>query len=266
MLAGEIRRYAASLWLVGACAMGSPYGVSAQEGTNIYTTARDVATGELRFDRHCSRCHGIGATGGERGPDLTNGFQRASTDGGLFVVIRDGIANTEMRGIAQSQNDQTVWQIVAYLRSLTGGVRVEVPGDPATGQQVYARADCASCHVIDGVGGLDGPDLSQIGSRRSPEELLSDLVDPDERVQTEWWRMRVRHNDGTEVEGRRMGEGTYSVRILDPEGRMWSFQKRDLAASDRIETSPMPSYESSLTDDELENLVAYLYGLTRTDR
>lgn len=252
--------------LVAALVAGCAVGLSAQEGTNIYTTGRDVQAGERQFDRHCSRCHGIGGTGGERGPDLTSGFQRASTDGGLFVVVRDGVPDTEMRGIASSQSDQTVWQIIAYLRSLTGGVRVDVAGDPAAGARIYARADCSGCHVIDGVGGLDGPDLSTIGSRRSPGELLSDLADPNDRVQTEWWSMRVRHNDGTQVEGRRMGEGTYSVRILDADGRMWSLNKRDLAASERIETSTMPSYGDSLTDDELEDLVAYLYGLTRTDR
>lgn len=244
---------------------GTPVDVRGQEGTNIFTTARDVQTGERQFDRHCSRCHGIGATGGERGPDLTSGFQRASTDGGLFVVIRDGIPNTEMRGITRSQSDQTVWQIVAYLRSLTGGMRVEVPGDPDVGAQVYARAECSGCHTIDGVGGLDGPDLSTIGSRRSPDELLSDLVSPDERVQPEWWGMRVTHVDGTRIEGRRMGEGTYTVRILDAEGRMWSLEKRNLAEMERVETSSMPSHADTLTDDELQDLVAYLYGLTRTD-
>jgi putative heme-binding domain-containing protein len=240
--------------------------VSAQEGTNIFTTGRDVQAGQAHFDRHCSRCHGIGGTGGERGPDLTSGFQRSSTDGGLFVVIRDGIPTTEMRGISRDQSDQTVWQIVAYLRSLTGGVRVEVAGDAAAGRRVYVGADCASCHIIDGDGGVDGPDLSTVGSRRSPEDLRSDLVAPSERVQPEWWSMRVTHRDGTRVEGRRMGEGTYSVRILDAEGRMWSFEKRDLTQSQRIETSSMPSYASTLSAGELQNLVAYLYGLTRSGR
>jgi putative heme-binding domain-containing protein len=247
-------------------AVTSPLSVSAQEGTNIFTTGRDVQAGETLFDRHCSRCHGIGGTGGERGPDLTSGFQRTSTDGGLFVVIREGVANTEMLGIARDQGDQAVWQVIAYLRSLTGGVRVEVPGDAATGVDVYARADCATCHAVDAVGGLDGPDLSTIGSRRSPSELLADLVDPDERVQPDWWSMRVTHRDGTTVEGRRMGEGTYTVRILDVEGRMWSFEKGDLAQSERVVTSTMPSYASELSREELEDLVAYLYGLTRIDR
>jgi putative heme-binding domain-containing protein len=120
--------------------------------------------------------------------------------------------------------------------------------------------------MIDGSGGLDGPDLSTIGSRRTPGDLRSDLTDPDERVQPDWWGMRVTHADGTRVEGRRMGEGTYAVRILDAQGRMWSFQKRDLAAYERIERSPMPSYAGRLTDGELQSLVAYLYGLTREER
>jgi putative heme-binding domain-containing protein len=252
-------------WLLGALlATGSS--LAAQEGTNVYTTANDMASGERQFDRHCSRCHGIGGTGGERGPDLTSGFRRANTDGGLFVVVRDGVPNTEMRGLGGDATDQSVWQIVTYLRSLTGGVRVDVPGDPARGAAVYARADCGSCHMIGGVGGTDGPDLSTIGSRRSPDELLSDLTDPDERVQPDWWRMRVTHADGTSVEGRRMGEGTYSVRILDAEGRMWSLQKRDLASYERLETSAMPSYAGRLSEGDLEDLVAYLYGLTRAER
>lgn len=265
MLVRTLRIAAAGLVGV-ALVVVSPPDASAQEGTNIFTTARDVQAGETLFDRHCSRCHGIGGAGGERGPNLTGGFQRASTDGGLFVVVREGVPNTEMRGIASNQSDQAVWQVVAYLRALTGGVRVEVPGDPATGAEVYARAECASCHAIQGMGGLDAPDLSTIGSRRSPDELLSDVVDPDERVQPDWWTMRVTHRDGTTVEGRRMGEGTYSVRILDAEGRMWSIQKRDLARSERMETSTMPSFAGTLSRDELQDLVAYLYGLTRPDR
>ncbi|SVB09602.1 uncharacterized protein METZ01_LOCUS162456 [marine metagenome] len=237
--------------------------LAAQE--NPFTTAYDVGIGSRIFERSCSRCHGLDGTGGERGPDLTSGFQRASTDAGLFNVVRNGVPDTEMTGIGQNRGDQSVWQIVSYLQTLSGGMRVNVPGDPVTGASVYAQSDCADCHVIDGVGSSRGPDLTTIGSRRSPSELVSDLTDPDERVQPQWWMMNVTHNDGTRVEGRRLNEGTYSVRILDESGRMWSFEKRNLSQSERVETSTMPSYAENLTDDQMQDLVAYLYGLIRPD-
>ena len=74
------------------------------------------------------------------------------------------------------------------------------------------------------------------------------------------------HRNGTRVEGLRMNEGTYSVRILDMDDELWSFLKKDLLVSERIETSSMPAYGDTLTDGELEDLVAYLYGLTRADQ
>ena len=254
--------------LIAGLTGGLATGLSAQEPANPYTTVQDVQSGQQLFARHCSLCHGESATGGEIAPDLTTGeFQHASSDAGLFNVISDGVPDTPMLGINRGRTDQTVWQLVAYLRSLSGGERVAVAGNAATGERLYrAGGNCASCHMIDGEGGQHGPNLSTIGDRRSPDQLLSDLVDPDERVEPRWWTMRVTHRDGTRVEGLRMNEGTYSVRILDADDNMWSFLKQDLLMSARIETSSMPAYRGSLTDDELEDLVAYLYGLTRGDQ
>lgn len=242
--------------------------LAGQDGTNPFTATVDVGKGEELFERHCARCHGVGATGGETGPDLTTGrFRHASTDNGLFSVISRGVEGTPMPAFRRARGDQEVWQVIAYLRSLTGGPRVEVPGDPAAGERIFrGKGECTRCHMVDGEGGIFGPDLSRVGDRRSPTDLRSDLVDPDGRVEPAWWTMRVRHVDGTTVEGRRMDEGTFSVRILDADGRMWSLPKRDLAASERVETSPMPSYSGRLSDGELQDVVAYVYGLTRGRR
>ncbi len=247
---------------------GLAAGLSAQGQANPFTAVPDVRAGQLLFARQCSICHGDDATGGEVGLDLTTGdFRRASTDAGLFNVISEGIPNTAMMGVNPTRTDQSVWQMVAYLRSVSGGERVAVAGNASAGERLFrGRGDCSGCHVIDGEGGRQGPELSTIGDRRSPDELLSDLVDPDESVQPRWWTMRVTHLDGTRVEGLRMNEGTYSVRILDAEDNLWSFLKRDLRESERIQTSSMPAYAGTLTEGELEDLVAYLYGLTRGDQ
>lgn len=249
-------------------ASSSATGLSAQERTdNPYTSPQDVQAGEQLFGSQCTVCHGVGATGGEIGPDLSSGvFSNASTDAGLFGVISEGIPNTAMIGINEARTDQSVWQIVTYLRSLSGGQRVAVPGDATDGERLFrGEGNCVSCHTVGGEGGRHGPDLSTIGERRSPEQLRSDLVDPNERVQPRWWRMRVTHVDGTRIVGLRMNEGTYSVRILDDEDNLWSLQKRDLRDSYRIETSSMPAYGNTLTQGQLDHLVAYLYGLIDED-
>ena len=253
--------------LIAGLTGGWANGLPAQEQANPFTTVEDVQAGQTLFGSQCSVCHGAGGAGGEIGPDLTTGqFRRTNTDGGLFRVISEGVPDTPMVGINRTRTDQSVWQLVAYLRSLSGGQRVAVSGNASAGEQLFrGRGECSSCHMVNGEGGRQGPDFSTIGDRRSPEQLLSDLADPNERVQPRWWTMRVTHRDGTRVEGQRMNEGTYSLRILDTNDNMWSFQKRDLTASERIETSSMPSYAGRLTDSQLENLVAYLYGLTRGD-
>ena len=240
---------------------------AAQEN-NPFTTTEDVEGGERLFQRHCSRCHGMDAAGGEIGPDLTTGqFRHASSDAGLYRVIAEGVPNTEMIGIHQGRVGWTraVWQLVSYLNSLNPRAgNLVLPGNASAGGRLYrGKGDCASCHMVNGQGGRLGPDLSTIADRRSPEEMESDLLEPDERVESRWWSMRVTHLDGTRVEGIRLNEDTYSVRILDRNEELWSFLKRDLSESERIETSTMPGYGGTLTDSEVHDVIAYLYTLRK---
>ncbi len=255
--------FVASLVVTGWA--GSVASLAAQGDTNPFASPEDVETGQTLFGRHCASCHGITAAGGETGPDLTTGqFRNASTDAGLFKVVSDGVPDTAMVGIYRSRTDRSVWQLVAYLRSLSGRVRenIALPGNASAGGRLFlGKGGCASCHMVNGAGGRLGPDLSAIGDSRSPEELETDLLDPDERVEPRWWSMRVTHQDGTRVEGIRMDEDTYSVRILDFDENLWSFLKRDLRERERIETSTMPGYGDTLTDSEVDDVVAYLYSL-----
>jgi mono/diheme cytochrome c family protein len=53
------------------------------------------------------------------------------------------------------------------------------PSDPAApGRELYARRGCAACHRVGAEGGIDGPDLSAVGLRRSREWLRLQLEDP----------------------------------------------------------------------------------------
>jgi len=68
--------------------------------------------------------------------------------------------------------------LVAYVRQVT---RQPYPGYTApieTAARVWARY-CVGCHVIDGDGGKDGPELSHIGSKHDAATLRGWIVDPE---------------------------------------------------------------------------------------
>ena len=240
----------------------------AQEAENAFKTGVDIRLGERVFGQRCSRCHGQDAKGNDEtgAPDLTTGrFANASSPAGLFTVIREGISGTAMLPISPDTPDSTVWQLVSFLESRSADrMEVDLPGTASAGRQIYnGKGNCGSCHILDGKGGRQGPDLSSVGDRRDPDELKSALIDPHAEVAPRWWTIRVTRQDGSVVEGLRMGEDTFSVRVIDADANLWSFQKGDLRSFERIESSTMPSYEETLTASEVDDLVAYLYSLRR---
>lgn len=252
--------------LIALLAGGASLGATALETENPYTSRVDVGMGGRLFRAECSSCHGLNATGSEEGggPDLTTGrFQHASSDSGLYRVIREGVKGTSMRGLRRVA-DQSIWQLVTYLRSVSPEPEaVDLAGSPPAGQELFAEHDCARCHTVNGRGGRLGPDLSTIGERRGPGDLRTDLTDPGSEVSPRWWTLRVTRLDGSVVEGLRMSEDTFSLRIMDTEENLRSFSKAAVRTHERLEASSMPSYARSLTADQVDDLVAYLNSLRR---
>lgn len=240
---------------------------SAEDGGNLYNTEYDVTQGRNYFERQCSRCHGFDATGNDEtgAPDLTGRLNRASTDVGIFDIIRNGIPGTAMLPVAATLPDTQVWQLVAYINSLSADpANIQLPGNVDAGLQLFSgKGDCDSCHMISGQGGRLGSDLTYVGDRRSPEELVSDLINPSQDVEPRWWRLRITGHDGVLREGFRMNESSFSVRIMDDDENLWSYRTSDIESYDRTTDSTMPSYAQTLTDSEVDDLVAYLFSLRK---
>lgn len=242
--------------------------VSAQDEGNLYNTGVDIRLGERYFQRQCSRCHGPDARGDDEtgAPDLTGNLSRASSDAGIFTIIRQGIAGTAMLPVPGETPDATVWQLVAFINSLRNDpANIDLPGSPARGQAIYRSLDmdCARCHMIDGNGGRQGPDLSRIGDELTPDQIKLALTDPDAEVDPRWWTLRVTQKNGEQLQGLRMNEDTFGLRLMDDSANLWSFRKNQLESYQRLETSTMPGYVQLLTDSELDDLVAYLFSLRK---
>jgi len=118
-----------------------------------------------------------------------------------------------------------------------------------------------TCHRINDKGGRKAPNLSDIGATRSAGSLERSLVDPSSQM---WPINRPVHivtKDGKTIDGRRLNEDTYTVQIVDQEGRLISLNKSDLREFVVSTKSNMPSYKEELTPDELADVVTYLLTL-----
>jgi mono/diheme cytochrome c family protein len=48
----------------------------------------------------------------------------------------------------------------------------------AQGKQIFQREKCVDCHTINGKGGAVGPNLTNVGNRRSREYIIEQLKNP----------------------------------------------------------------------------------------
>ena len=230
---------------------------------NPFESPQDFQKGDELFQTHCSYCHGAFGEGG-RGADLTTGLYRfGGSDAELFRTIRNGIPGSEM-GPPRVDEDDDLWRIVAFVKRLGLAPSEEVPGDPVAGKAVYGTTGCGSCHITNGEGGTLGPDLTDVGRRRGPRFLKESIVKPEADLPTNYRGTRLITTSGRTVTGIQLNEDDYSIQIRDTSGNPRSFLKDELKQIQRDNPSLMPGYESILSENQLENLVAYLAALKGT--
>lgn len=228
---------------------------------NPYDTTSDVAAGEELFRRNCSSCHGGNATGG-RGPNLRQRpYRNGNSDAQVYSIILNGLPGMPFNGLT----DKSAWQIVAYLRSLSSDIAA-VAGDSRQGRELFfGMADCALCHMVNGAGGRQGPDLSWVGWSLGPAALREAIIAPNAEVAPRWWPAVVLTHAGEEVAGYVVDDDQFNVRLLDRDDALRAFRKRDLRRIDRQVDSLMPAFGELLSEDEITDLIAYLSRLNGTE-
>jgi len=221
-----------------------------------------TARGKKIYNNQCALCHGIDGVGG-RGPALNQPkLARAVTATELFKLIKDGIPGTEMPDF-WTLSDVEIRQVSAYARSLGRLKPVRIPGYPVRGKALYeTKGNCSACHIVRGEGGVTGPELTEIGLRRSPAHLLQAILDPNAAVPDGFLVVGVVTSSDQRLRGVRVNEDSFTIQLRDSAGRVHSFFKSELRELKKeIGVSTMPAYKGVFTDAELDDLVAYLAGL-----
>jgi putative heme-binding domain-containing protein len=114
---------------------------------------------------------------------------------------------------------------------------------------------------VNGKGPRVAPDLSDIGSLRSPAQIFRSLTNPVSQMMPINKPIRIVTRDGRTLRGRRLNEDTYTVQIIDEQERLVSLDKTDIRELEVLKTSPMPAATKTLSNEELSDLIAYLLSL-----
>ena len=84
-----------------------------------------VEAGKKLYQRYCASCHGpngkgdggLALSGGEPSDLTDDAWDHGSTDGEIFVVIRDGVS-ADMLAYKDKLTEKQIWQVVNYIRSI----------------------------------------------------------------------------------------------------------------------------------------------------
>jgi cytochrome c551/c552 len=102
--------------------------------------------------------------------------------------------------LQQTLGEAKLTALVAFLQSLGGEVTVRLSAEAAqaaegeagggiagvTAAEIFTNAGCVACHNLPAVGaaGQVGPNLNDVGSRLTPDEIRRSILFPDEQLAT----------------------------------------------------------------------------------
>jgi mono/diheme cytochrome c family protein len=87
--------------------------------------AESIEAGKKLYQHHCASCHGpqgkgdggLALSGGTPSDFTDETWDYGSTDGEIFVVIRDGVSS-DMLSYKEKLDEKQIWQVVHFIRSL----------------------------------------------------------------------------------------------------------------------------------------------------
>jgi putative heme-binding domain-containing protein len=160
----------------------------------------------------------------------------------------------------------TVVSLILSCALGIGGVQAQQaevpPGDVARGKTLVESNGCFDCHRIGERGSRVGPNLSDIGTRRTPDRLLKSLVAPDEEVLFENRSVRVVTKDGATITGRLLNQDAMSVQMMTPKEELKTYLRANIREYTVLDKGLMPSTQGKLSDQQVADIVAYLASLT----
>lgn len=135
---------------------------------------------------------------------------------------------------------------------------LEMRGSLPKGKLVFEN-NCASCHQIEGVKGVNfGPDLSTLRSRNATS-ILTEIINPNNSIADNYDFWMIELTNGRSIAGIITQENTNSVSIREIGGTESTIQKKEVARMQKAEQSIMPNgLENAISIQEMADLIAFI--------
>ena len=152
----------------------------------------EVNAGKMVWHKYdCIGCHTILGNGSYFAPDMTRIAENKPKDYLKQFLMDPKSVNPKATMPKFGITTQEADHLIAFLEWIskvdTNGwppkpilaTAIGVAGKELTaGQKLYQSLGCSNCHMINGVGGTTGPDLTTVGARRDREWILGHFKDP----------------------------------------------------------------------------------------
>lgn len=171
---------------------------------------------------------------------------------------RWGILNSKdnnVRALGQEIFGRTEGDRKQLVRRYTSALK-ELTGSPSQGKLVFQQT-CTVCHRFRGDGNDVGPDITDVRIK-TPEMLLSDILDPNHSIEPRWEAHTMQVEGGRTIVGIIVSETNDALVVRGVTGTD-TLPRASILSSTSLGISLMPEgLEGTLNEKRMADLLAYL--------
>jgi len=145
------------------------------------------------------------------------------------------------------------------VNALSAAVRSN--GNPENGRKIFTSqiANCNACHRMNGNGGLQGPDLSAVGTGMTTELIIEAILWPKRQVKEGYLATTITTQDDEYHQGYKTKETATELTLRSAaDGREIRIAKQNISERTEAGTLMPEGLTAGMTRQELVDLVAYL--------
>lgn len=170
-------------------------------------------------------------------------------------------SGNDLVGGAQPKGPGRQWKMEDALPLVEGEGKL-ANRDFEQGKVMYDAGRCSSCHLMRGEGGSIGPDLTQLGTRFTPKDMLEAIIEPNKVVSDQYAATVFTMKDGSSVLGRLTNEDEDAYFISQnpfAPDVIREIPKQDVVNTKYSYISVMyPGLINRMNEEEVKDLIAYL--------